>query len=153
MARCHVPSSLFISTRNQTTTSFFFIIKYRVFTCIQSAVISFVLVSGYNQAFILHKSYMRYTAQSGGAILAFRSLYIGDHRRETSNQGSVFRKEHSFLHPYALQAPTLPYLLRCRRHYTNALLFRRYDDLTLPAMILPYGDPTILQHTSYIRVH
>jgi hypothetical protein len=88
LARCHVPSSLFISTRNQTTTSFFFIIKYRVFTCIQSAVISFVLVSGRNQAFILHKSYMRYTAQSGGAILAFRSFYIGDHRREPFSQSS-----------------------------------------------------------------
>src|SRR6266536_2925206 len=32
-------------------------------------------------------------------------------------------------------------LLQCRRRYTSTLLF----DLT---MILPYGDPTILQHTS-----
>ncbi len=67
-------------------------------------------------------------------------LYISDYCRE-SNQGSVFRKEHSFSHPYALQAP---YLLRCRRYYTSALLFRCYDNLTLPAMILPYGDPMIL---------
>ena len=60
---------------NNIYLSFFFIRASFFLTCIQSTVISFVLVSGRNQAFILHKSYMRYTAQSGGAILAFRSFY------------------------------------------------------------------------------
>src|SRR6266536_998437 len=72
-------------------------------------------------------------------------FYIGDHRRE-SNQGSVFRKEHSFSHPYALQALYLTSTM-------SSSLYECSSFSTLPTIILPYGDPTILQHTSRIRVH
>ncbi len=78
LAGCHVLNSLSVmrlQPNNNIHLSSFILFYQSIgfFTCIQSTVISFVLVSGYNQAFILHKSYMRYTAQSGGAILAFRS--------------------------------------------------------------------------------